>query len=134
MRPRFTGHRITASKKSVLLLGPRQVGKSTLCRSLAPDLYVDLADESEFISFAKDPARLKREVLALPEPSLVVVDEIQRVPGLLNTVQSLIDRAGGRRRFLLTGSSARKLNRGEANLLPGRIILERQIRAARLGG
>ena len=109
----------------MLLLGPRQVGKSTLCRSLAPALYVDLADEREFLSFAKDPALLGRQVAALARPSLVVVDEIQRVPALLNTIQSLIDRGRPPHRFILTGSSARKLRRGGANLLPGRIILER---------
>jgi len=111
-------------KSNVLLLGPRQVGKSTLCRSLGAALYVDLADEASFLGYAKDPARLRREVEALPPRSLVVVDEVQRVPSLLNTVQSLVDRAGRTVRFVLTGSSARKLRRGGANLLPGRIILE----------
>jgi len=125
MRDRWVARRIAASHASVLLLGPRQVGKSTLCRALAPALYVDLADEHEFLSFAKDPARLRREVSALASPALVVIDEIQRVPSLLNTVQSLVDRAPRGLRFILTGSSARKLRRGGANLLPGRVILER---------
>src|SRR3989442_14799936 len=80
-------------KSNVLLMGPRQVGKSTLCRSLGAALYVDLADEASFLGYAKDPARLRREVDALV-------------------------------RFVLTGSSARKLRRGGANLLPGRIIHE----------
>jgi predicted AAA+ superfamily ATPase len=109
----------------VLLLGPRQVGKSTLCRALDPRLYVDLADESAFVAYAKDPARLRREVAALPDRALVVIDEVQRVPALLNTVQSIVDRAGRGVRFVLTGSSARKLRRGGANLLPGRVVLER---------
>jgi len=125
MRVREVATRIFRSRKSILLLGPRQVGKSTLCRTLGADLYVDLADESEFLSFAKDPSRLKREVQALPGKSLIVIDEIQRIPALLNTVQSLIDRSAGELRFVVTGSSARKLKRGEANLLPGRVILER---------
>ena len=60
---------------------------------------------------------------ALGEPGLVVVDEIQRVPSLLNTVQSIADRTS--HRFVLTGSSARKLRHGGANLLPGRVVLER---------
>jgi predicted AAA+ superfamily ATPase len=110
-------------RKSVLLLGPRQVGKSTLCRSLGADLYVDLADEREFLDYSKDPDRIRREVEALEKrKATVVVDEIQRVPALLNTIQSIIDRSGIR--FVLTGSSARKLKRGGANLLPGRIVLE----------
>jgi predicted AAA+ superfamily ATPase len=124
MRDRLLRARIAKSSKSVLLLGPRQVGKSTLCRSLGADLFVDLADESEFLSYTKDPSRLKREADALSGRVLVVVDEVQRVPSLLNTVQSIADRSQGKVKFVLTGSSARKLKRGGANLLPGRIILE----------
>src|SRR6058998_1480243 len=124
MRDRLLAGRLATTRSNVLLLGPRQVGKSTICRSLAPRLYVDLADEATFLGHAKDPARLRREVEALPPGSLVVVDEVQRVPALLNTVQSLADRRGRSIRFVLTGSSARKLRRGGANLLPGRVILE----------
>jgi len=124
VRARWVADRIGKTRSNVLLLGPRQVGKSTLCRALDPALHVDLADEREFLSFAKDPGRLRREVAALAAPALVVVDEVQRVPSLLNTVQSLVDRAPRGLRFILTGSSARKLRRGGANLLPGRIILE----------
>src|SRR5437762_852469 len=124
MSPRLLAGRLAATRSSVLLLGPRQVGKSTICRGLGARLYVDLADESVFLGYAKDPARLRREVDALPGGSLVVIDEVQRVPALLNTVQSLVDRSARRIRFVLTGSSARKLRRGGANLLPGRVILE----------
>lgn len=124
MRDRLLTRRLSATKSNVLLLGPRQVGKSTLCRGLGARLYVDLADEASFLGYAKDPARLRREVDALPPRSVVVVDEVQRVPSLLNTVQSLADRAGHSIRFVLTGSSARKLRRGGANLLPGRVVLE----------
>lgn len=115
--------RLERTRKSVLLLGPRQVGKSTLCRSLGPDRIIDLADEENFISYAKDPGRLRRETKALKGSAVVFIDEIQRIPSLLNTVQALIDERPGLR-FLLTGSSARKLKRGGANLLPGRILLE----------
>ena len=124
MRDRVVAGRLATTKSNVLLLGPRQVGKSTICRNLRAQVYVDLADEAEFLGYAKDPARLRREVEALPPASLVVVDEVQRVPALLNTVQSLADRRGRSVRFVLTGSSARKLRRGGANLLPGRVILE----------
>ncbi|TMB07855.1 MAG: ATP-binding protein, partial [Deltaproteobacteria bacterium] len=124
MRDRVMAGRLVTSKSNVLLLGPRQVGKSTICRHLRAQVYVDLADEAEFLGYAKDPARLRREVDALPPGSLVVVDEVQRVPALLNTVQSLADRRGRGVRFVLTGSSARKFRRGGANLLPGRVILE----------
>lgn len=124
VRDRVVAARIAAGRSNVLLLGPRQVGKSTLCRTLASELYVDLADEATFLAYSKDPARLRREVEALPGRGVIVVDEVQRSPGLLNTIQSLIDRSPRSRRFVLTGSSARKLKRGGANLLPGRIVLE----------
>ena len=84
--------RIARAKKSVLLLGARQVGKSTLTRSLNPDLVINLSDEAIYLDYAKDPARLRREMNALKKPSRVVVDEIQRVPSLLNTLQALIDK------------------------------------------
>ncbi|MFN0117841.1 MAG: ATP-binding protein [Elusimicrobiota bacterium] len=115
--------RIQNSKKSILLLGPRQVGKSTLCRGLNPDLVINLADEALFLKFSKDPERLKREIDSIKRPSIILIDEIQRVPSLLNSIQAYLDQHS-KTRFILTGSSARKLKRGGANLLPGRIILE----------
>src|SRR5436309_10514078 len=124
MSPRLLAGRLAATRSSLLRLGRRQVGKSTICRGVGARLYVDLANESVFLGYAKDPARLRREVDALPGGSLVVIDEVQRVPALLNTVQSLVARSASRVRFRLTGSSARKLRRGGANLLPGRVILE----------
>jgi uncharacterized protein len=124
MQDRLVRDRIAASRKSTLLLGPRQVGKSTLCRSLDPLRIIDLADEQLYLSHAKDPGLLKRELSAVKTSGLIVIDEIQRLPSLLNTVQSLIDNPSNSFRFILTGSSARKLKRGGANLLPGRIVLE----------
>ena len=115
--------RLKNSTKSVLLLGPRQVGKSTLIQALAPSKLINLMDENLYVSYLKEPARLKRELAGLQRPSLVAIDEIQRVPALLNMIQLLLDE-GSKHRFLLTGSSARKLKRGHANLLPGRILLE----------
>ncbi len=66
MRDRLVASRVASGRTSVLLLGPRQVGKSTLCRALDPSLYVDLADEREFLGYAKDPGKLRREVEAWP--------------------------------------------------------------------
>ena len=116
-------NRLRQGTKSVLLLGPRQVGKSTLVRSLNPDLTINLADEVLFLSYSKDPGRLKREIQAKEKCYLIVIDEIQRVPSMLNSVQALLDE-GKPHRFIFTGSSARKLKRGGTNLLPGRIIIE----------
>jgi predicted AAA+ superfamily ATPase len=123
MFPRIIEPRLRAARKSLLLLGARQVGKSTLARSLAPDVTINLADEATFQGYAKDVGRLGREVRALGRPSVIFIDEVQRIPSLLNTVQALLDEDRALR-FVLTGSSARKLRRGGANLLPGRIVLE----------
>jgi predicted AAA+ superfamily ATPase len=124
VRDRLIRERLEKSRRSVLLLGPRQVGKTTLCHSLKPDFSVNLAVETEYLRYSKEPDRLLRELAALPGEGLVLIDEIQRVPSLLNTVQVFLDTPGKRSRFLLTGSSARKLRRGGANLLPGRVLLE----------
>lgn len=108
--------------RSILLLGPRQTGKSTLMASLSPDLTFNLARESLFLEFARNPDALEQRLGGRPEQSLTVfLDEVQRLPSLLNTVQALLDENPGRYRFLLTGSSARKLKRGGTNLLPGRL-------------
>lgn len=108
------------SKKSVLLLGPRQTGKSTLIRSLHPALTINLAHEPTYLQFARNPAELEQRLAAGPAPT-VFIDEIQRLPSLLNTIQALLDQDRSALKFYLTGSSARKLKRGHANLLPGRI-------------
>lgn len=108
--------------KSVLLLGPRQVGKSTLLAALKPDLSLDLTSPAVFRDYVTDPARLERELAATgPGVRTILIDEVQRIPALLDVVQVFLDRHKGRFRFLLSGSSARKLRRGQANLLPGRI-------------
>lgn len=109
---------LATTKKSVLLLGPRQTGKSTLIRGLQPELEINLADEETFFAYSSDPGRLKKEIRGA---KTIFVDEVQRLPGLLNTIQTILDRPSGVL-FYLTGSSARKLRRGQANLLPGRVF------------
>jgi predicted AAA+ superfamily ATPase len=125
---------LLGEKKSVLLLGPRQVGKSTLIRELAPDLTINLADEREFLAHAAEPALLVQRIDAT-RPRTVFIDEIQRLPRMLNSIQSILDDRAAPPRFMLTGSSARKLRRGRANLLPGRIHTYRlgPLTAAELG-
>ncbi len=118
MIQRLIAPELKESRKSILLLGARQTGKSTLIRSLGPDLEIDLADQEVFLAHLKDPGLLRREVSG---HKTIFIDEIQRIPSLLNTVQSLIDHERSLK-FFLTGSSARKLRRGQANLLPGRIL------------
>ena len=108
------------TKKSVLLLGPRQTGKSTLIKSISPDLSINLALESTYLEFTSNPRELE-ERLGSAAVKTVFIDEVQRLPGLLNTIQAIVDEKEGAIKFYLTGSSARKLKRGKANLLPGRI-------------
>jgi predicted AAA+ superfamily ATPase len=116
--------RLKADRRSVLLLGPRQVGKSTLLAALRPDRALNLASLATFREFVTEPERLERELLAAP-PGIrtVLIDEVQRVPALLDGIQAIADAHPRRFRFLLSGSSARKLKRGHANLLPGRVVL-----------
>lgn len=111
--------------QSCLLFGPRQTGKSTLIRSwLQPeDLYVNLLPQREFLAYSRDPGRFRAEVLGHRGSRgrfTCYVDEVQRLPELLNEVHDLIETT--RIRFVLTGSSARKLRRGGANLLAGRAL------------
>jgi predicted AAA+ superfamily ATPase len=125
MYDRIIASEIAKQKRSVLLLGPRQVGKSTLMAALRPDLKINLANEAEYLRFQMEPDELERRIGAMRTSSrgmrTVFIDEIQRIPRLTNTIQALIDEAPNLR-FLLTGSSARKLRKGRANLLPGRIL------------
>lgn len=111
---------------STLLLGPRQTGKSTLIRAQAPSAWiVDLLRPEDALRFAKHPETFRDEVeRRLAEGvKVVVVDEIQKVPALLDVVHELTARRGVR--FILSGSSARKLRRGGVNLLGGRAAVRR---------
>ena len=108
------------SKKSLLLLGPRQTGKSTLVRGLQPDLTINLSDEATYLAFASNPREIYERLEGQPCRT-VFLDEIQRLPSLLNTLQAILDEDRFQIQLYLTGSSARKLRRGHANLLPGRL-------------
>lgn len=108
------------AKKSHFLFGPRQTGKSYWIRHTLPDARVyDLLDTATYLALSQRPGRLGEELT--PRDRCVVLDEVQRLPALLNEVQRLIEERGTR--FLLTGSSARKLRRGGVNLLGGRARL-----------
>ncbi len=110
------------ASKSHFLLGPRQTGKTSLIRHRLPGVKVyDLLNASTFLTLSRDPGRIGQELMAGEQQ--VVIDEIQRLPGLLNEVHRLIEERGVH--FLLTGSSARKLRRGGVNLLGGRARTKR---------
>lgn len=109
-------------KGSYFLFRPRGSGKSTWLRQLHPDAHwVDLLDEGRFQSYLVDPSLFSSELEALADRSTVVIDEIQRLPNLLNVVHQKIE--AKRLRFALSGSSARKLRRSGVNLLAGRAVL-----------
>lgn len=104
-------------KRSFFLLGPRQTGKTTLIQHVLPDIrFYDLLDSANYLALSRNPGRLAEEIGS--SVKRVVIDEIQRLPSLLNEVQRLIETRDVK--FLLTGSSARKLRRGGINLLGGR--------------
>jgi len=111
--------------KSILLLGPRQTGKTTLTERVGADKIISLVDLRNRLRYSKDLTLLALEIEQLAreknEKPLVVVDEIQKVPLLMDAIQDLIDRKVAQ--FIITGSSARQLKRkGQVNLLPGRVI------------
>lgn len=111
--------------KSVLLLGARQTGKTTLIGQMGADLEISFLRPDIRQAYEADPGTLVREIAEwakrTKKPPLVVLDEIQKVPPIMDVVQDLIDRRQAT--FILTGSSARKLRRGpNVNLLPGRVI------------
>jgi uncharacterized protein len=106
---------------SAFIFGPRGSGKSTWLRHSLPDaLWLNLLQPETYREMSARPERLRQLVEGSSQPD-VVVDEIQRVPELLNVVHDLME-SGQKRRFLLTGSSARKLRRGGVDLLAGRAL------------
>ena len=106
-------------ESSFFLLGARGTGKTTWIRHHFPHARsYDLLSSAESLRLARDPSLLTAECSALPEAAWIVLDEVQRVPQLLDEVQNLMTTR--QQRFVLSGSSARKLRRSGANLLAGR--------------
>jgi predicted AAA+ superfamily ATPase len=117
------GRFLQAPSQSFFLFGPRGTGKSTWLRRTFPDaLFIDLLQPDVARELTARPERLRDLVLATPKGSAVVLDEVQRVPDLLHVVHAILE-SKDRRRFILTGSSARKLRRGGVNLLAGRAVV-----------
>ncbi len=107
-------------KKSFFLFGPRATGKSTLLRRTFADRYliIDLLRSDLYFRLTESPSLLGSMVEAAKDKSIVIIDEVQKIPILLNEVHRLIEETDTK--FLLTGSSARKLKRLDVNLLAGR--------------
>ena len=109
-------------KSSFFLLGPRGTGKSTwIAENFSKVRSYDLLDHSEYFRLERDPHQMARELDLLEPGSWVVIDEVQKVPKLLDEVHRLIEKRG--LKFVLCGSSARKLKRSGANLLAGRALM-----------
>ncbi|NOT54966.1 MAG: ATP-binding protein [Deltaproteobacteria bacterium] len=108
------------TRKSCFLFGPRGTGKSFLIREQLQEraLIINLLRAEFFLRLSAAPSQLEDLIDGAGSPPLVVIDEVQKIPLLLDEVHRLIEERAIR--FLLTGSSARKLKRGQANLLAGR--------------
>ena len=107
----------TLKKKSIFLFGPRQTGKSCLINNTLSKFRVyDMLDSEIYLTLSREPKRLEQEIR--PNEKIIIIDEIQKLPILLDEVHRIIEKYGIH--FLLTGSSARKLRRGGVNLLGGR--------------
>ena len=107
--------------RSFFLFGPRGVGKTTWLREVLSDAsFFDLLDSSLYLELSQKPGNLEAMVGNRPKDSWVVIDEIQKIPQLLDEVHRLMETKGWR--FALCGSSARKLRRGGVNLLGGRAV------------
>ena len=107
--------------QSFFLLGPRGTGKSTWLRALFPDAHlIDLLSEATYQGLLANPASLADQLRAVHPGKWVIIDEVQRLPALLNEVHRFIEQK--RLKFVLCGSSARKLKRSGVNLLAGRAL------------
>ena len=107
--------------RSFFLFGPRGVGKSTWLKQVFPDAtHLDLLDASLFLELTRDPHRIEALVGPKPAGAWIVIDEIQKAPPLLEEAHRLME--ARRWRFVLCGSSARKLRRSGVNLLGGRAV------------
>ena len=112
-----------SGSETFFLWGPRQAGKSTLLRRHYPDgRWIDLLKSDEFRRYVTRPELLRQEIEAeSADPGRqIVIDEVQKVPALLDEVHWLMENRG--LHFALCGSSARKVRRGAANLLGGRAV------------
>ena len=111
-----------ANEDSIFFFGARQTGKTTLLKQLFPSArYYDLLKSNEFERLSRSPYLLREELQDCPENELVIIDEIQKLPVLLDEIHWLIVNCN--LRFILTGSSARILRRTGVNLLGGRALV-----------
>ena len=107
-------------ENSIFLFGPRGTGKTAWLKNKLPNaVYIDLLDFSRYQSLAANPNHLQK-LIPPDNKNWIIIDEVQRIPELLNEVHRLIE--SSQHRFILTGSSARTLKRKGVNLLAGRAL------------
>ncbi|HBM15204.1 MAG TPA: hypothetical protein DD381_02495 [Lentisphaeria bacterium] len=111
-----------------IIFGARQTGKSTLLKKIisTPDIWLDFSNPSDKAQYLHYPELLIQQCKAIPKsrvPALIVIDEAQLVPSVFDSVQNLYDSDKERWKFVLCGSSARKIRMSSANFLPGRSML-----------
>jgi uncharacterized protein len=118
---RFLDLKSLIEDSSLFLLGPRQTGKTTLLKALFPNAYfINLLESDTYKDLSLNPELIRQRLRIMPDASLVIIDEIQKLPVLLNEVHNLIE-LNKNLRFILTGSSARRLKQHNVNLLGGRV-------------
>ena len=118
---KYLDRRIVNPGQSFFLFGPRGTGKTTWVKHEFPQAHeINLLDESLYQSYLADISRFTDELRGRKEESWVFIDEVQRLPNILNEVHRFIEEAG--LKFVLTGSSARKIRRGGVNFLGGRAV------------
>ena len=109
------------SSRSFFILGPRGTGKSTWLKNrYKKAIFYDLLNPSLYLKLRKNPELFRQEILAIPEDSIVIIDEVQKLPILLDDVHHFLAQRSNHKQFILSGSSARKLKRTSTNLLGGR--------------
>jgi predicted AAA+ superfamily ATPase len=113
-----------APNQSYFIFGPRGSGKSTFLKAKYPDaLYIDLLRPDTQRKYQARPETIIEQVSANPDKEIIIVDEIQKVPEMLSAIHSVIEN-NRNIRFILTGSSARKLKRSDTDLMAGRVLLK----------
>lgn len=121
----MTIHRLLKMpKQSFFLLGPRATGKTTWLRDqIKADLYIDLLKAKDYQKYSTNLSLLSEIIEGNKDIRIIVIDEIQKLPELLDEIHSLIFESKNRLQFILTGSSARKLKKKNVNLLAGRALV-----------
>ena len=111
----------TPSDRSFFVLGPRGTGKSTWLKNrYKKAIFYDLLNPSLYLKLRRNPELFRQEISAIPEDSIVIIDEVQKLPILLDDVHHFLAQRDNNKQFILSGSSARKLKKTSTNLLGGR--------------